>query len=524
MRRQWPSMRIARPRCDVVPGPGSDRGHRSRSSRSSGAGSRTLVENAAVRERSSSELQLDGLELQFALGLLPDGEGGSGGGAEALEGLTRMGIVDFQGLRREVNRRLVPEKHLNAMFEAARREGRQVGPTPVQQANALLPRDEEGLLALAERLLDLEVLRDVLRCQFSGDELRSVYRELLEGNIGSLKDLLWASPGIVVRGGPKMVMTIAEAKRRVADAADDGGDLSRRCELVRFGAKPILVTAPHNIFLRRDGHPPHTLEEYTAWIAQRLAREISGSSLCWTREAQWRSETRYALGQRRKAAGVADGIEKELDPLNRDPNFLLPEELPKNHWFVKMQGWVGERQQQGVMLHIDLHGCQDPPKHPAHAMLGLGAMRQHAEALPEDSPERELWLGRMHAFAEGLKGPVSEVLASILDSAAKRGTSPMVTPNWATVGAAATVTGLNAAVNEAGEYVETLSGAWPPFLNRYTQTQQSISVAGMSHAVQLEMSRTLRQVLVASSDGIAMLAHTIHAAWREALRAEPTAV
>lgn len=248
----------------------------------------------------------------------------------------------------------------------------------------------------------------------------------------------------------------------------------------------------------------------TSSLALELAAALEGSALCWSREAQWHTELRFSVGQRRKAAGAPDAVAEALDPANRDPNFLLPEELPTNAWFQKLRAWAGEHGAEGTgcVLHVDVHGCQDPPRHPAHAMLGLGALRQHAEALPEGNPGRRRALGRLAALARALQSSVAEALAPVLGLEAN---------------AAATLTGLAPAVDENGKHLMTLSGAWPPEMRRLTQTQQSVSYAGVSHAIQLELSRTLRHALVREPQATARLAGALGQAWRRAL-AEETAL
>jgi len=262
-----------------------------------------------------------------------------------------------------------------------------------------------------------------------------------------------------------------------------------------FGVRPVLVTAPHNAYLLRDGQQVHVLEEYTSWIARAIARELTGATICWTQQAQWHTEMLHALGQRRRLLGKAQSAGELLDPRNRDPNYLLPSELAGNPWFLKLREWASHAPPSRA-LHLDVHGCRDPPKHPAHAMLGFGAMRQHAERLPE--LERRAGLDRVGAFARALEGGVGALLAGLL------GVPP---------GEAVVITGLTQAVDELGNPVATLQGAWPPGVGRLTQTQQSVSYAGVGHALQLELSWTLRHELVKDPAALAQLACTIRDIW-----------
>ena len=286
--------------------------------------------------------------------------------------------------------------------------------------------------------------------------------------------------------------------------AESQQELARRCSLVTLGGEAFLATAPHNVFLGRDGQRPHTLEEMTSALAMELARALRGSCLCWSREAQWHTELRFALGQRLVAEG-AKCTSEALDERNRDPNYLRPEELEGNPWFQKVRLWVGDRAGAaagtGHVLHVDVHGCMDPPRHPAHAMLGLGAMRQLAEGLPE-GPEQDLARRRVASFAEALEGRVREALGPVLATAGVQG-EPAV------------LTGMVPTPPD----VSTLSGAWPPELGRFTQTQQSVH-AGASHAVQLELGRTLRRLLARDAAAVRRLADALRDAWRSAVAAE----
>merc|ERR1712061_150517 len=69
-----------------------------------------------------------------------------------------------------------------------------------------------------------------------------------------------------------------------------------------------------------------------------------------------------------------------LDPRNRDPNYLSTSELDSNPWCKEMitlaSQWREQFQhdQEPTILHIDIHGSQNPPDSPAHITVGLGAM------------------------------------------------------------------------------------------------------------------------------------------------------
>lgn len=469
---------------------------------------------AAWRDLDASAAEFCSLELRFALlpWLRSSSEAAWG---QALAEMACLGIEDLQGLRREANKRLLPEATLHSMLQAAHKEGRLAKAQSSAAASRCAlpwpgPEGEAALMALAERIIALEDLKELVRSRWpeAGDQRRAC-TELLALGVGSAAGVLELEPGVLE--DVELSSLAADARRRIEEGDEER--LARRCELLRCGPEPFLATAPHNAFLRRDGQVMHTLEEFTSVLAKRLARELGGSSLCWTQAAQWSTELRVALGHRRKAEGTIAVVGEALDPANRDPNYLLPEELLGNAWFCQMRSWAAEMcgvdpTQDRCMLHVDVHGCQDPPKHPAHAMLGLGAMRQRAEELPIGHPEQQRVRSRMQTFARALEDSVSAVLGPLLGVTAKE---------------AVILTGLAPAVNERGEHVMTLSGAWPLEFQRLTQTQQSISHAGISHALQLELSRSARHALVKDLDAMTGLAHAIHGSWLEALRPEPHA-
>ena len=94
-----------------------------------------------------------------------------------------------------------------------------------------------------------------------------------------------------------------------------------------------------------------------------------------------------------------------LDPRNRDPNFLATSELQTNSWFQQMlrasQAWSFKFGPDLEALHVDVHGCQDPPNTPSHLTVGLGAMCFHASDLGDtDGYENAMCFG--HALCKEL--------------------------------------------------------------------------------------------------------------------------
>lgn len=454
---------------------------------------------ASRAERTAERLTLDQLELNVVLGACP--------GLDA-EALLVAGLEDLHSLRREVNKRLALHAQ-HAPTEAGNdsqgRGAEAVGKLDaVQPLEGLLPQEEEVLCRLADRILALANLQELLLVRWSNEaEHEEACLCLLSHGISSVEqfaalELASLPVGDASRSDAFKELQV-EAVSRCIVGDDKSAELNRRLVLSCMGSARVLVTAPHNVFLRRDGKEPHTLEEMTSFLALELARELQGSALCWSREAQWRTELCYALGQRRKALEMAATVSEALDPENRDPNHLHMDELGGSTWFRNVQAWTAEKSQvQGAcILHMDVHGCQDPPKHPAHCMLGLGAMRQHAEALPVGSAEQQAAVQRLIAFAYALRA-VGATLGPIL------GVEPSL---------AATITGVIQPVDRRGKHVPSLSGAWPRERKRLTQTQQSVSHAGATHAVQVEMSRTLRHALVRQPGAAAQFAHAMLQAW-----------
>lgn len=189
---------------------------------------------------------------------------------------------------------------------------------------------------------------------------------------------------------------------------------------------------------------------------------------------------------------------------NRDPNFLSSEELPENEWRLNQTQpfpffqciWtqffngfalkstllllysmfrfsiltprlllrfrlMSSAAPEGEALHVDVHGCQDPPNTPAHLTVGLGAMCFRAMDLGDAAALR-----RAVAFGRQLR----RELSGTLRSARLPGTAQV------------------AVIAPEGAEAPKFSGAWR-HMDRHTQSQQAVSFAGFSHAVQLEISK-----------------------------------
>jgi len=360
------------------------------------------------------------------------------------------------------------------------------------------PHGKDDLHVLAERIADLEELKELVGLHWpEPEEQARARRELLGGGIGSVSGLAGAThprPSALYSGNPEFL----EEARRIG-AEGPSGRTARSCRMVRFGDSPFLATAPHNIYLIRDGHPYHAMEGHTTVIAQHLVRDLDGGAICWTSAAQWRSEICYALGSRQRGAGVATAVERALDASNQDPNYLEADKLGDNVWYHHMESWAARHGGGGggPALHVDIHGCQDPPHHSTYVILGFGAMRQHAEGLPLENGAQEAGFRHIQQFAQAIKKSAGEMLAGFFG----RPPEEMVA-----------LRGLTSDTD--AKKAEDLTGARPLELNRFTQTQQSILRAGVTHAVQIEMGMSLRRKLAKNPEAISELGHAIYSAWR----------
>ncbi|OLP78442.1 hypothetical protein AK812_SmicGene41381 [Symbiodinium microadriaticum] len=274
---------------------------------------------------------------------------------------------------------------------------------------------------------------------------------------------------------------LADLEVLVASAEEMLSSGRPRCELVSFGPRPVLLTAPHCLALLRDGQSPHLVEKHTIEIASGCARFLNGSVLSWSALERRRTELLWRLSKRvneeRGRFDIRDGF--LLDPRNRDPNFLATSELKKNAWFQQIrklsEAWSLKFGMDLELLHVDVHGCQDPPNTPSHLTVGLGAMCFHAIDLGDaDAYEDAI------CFGNAVCRELSQVLAKA------QGLRPR-----------AALVRLAAPGPEEENCAPRFSGAWRG--GRHTQSQQAIK-AGFSHAVQLELSKSLRAILATDEE------------------------
>lgn len=226
---------------------------------------------------------------------------------------------------------------------------------------------------------------------------------------------------------------------------------------------PIIFTAPHTLYLNREGHKAHVPEKYTSDLARGFAHAIQAAFLTWTKAEEVRNKELFdSMGQ--------------PDHTNHDPNFTLRSELSRCPWTRKLRD-VRERFGPRPCLHVDLHGCKDPGlEGGSHLVVGVRAME--------------------FAGCEGVERFRSELQAAL--SVVLKGFTLNVRPE------------------------KLLTGAWEDE-DRCTLTQQSLSPDGgaWTHAVQLEMSMILRKLLNRSRELQVLLAHGIMIAWVLACGDEP---
>lgn len=368
-----------------------------------------------------------------------------------------------------------------------------------------LPCPAEELVCLGESAIETEELEEVVRSHWPDHkEGKATYRKLMLCGIESpqalLRSLTSRAPGRCYLND-----MLADAGFRVlrpqsveALHADLEVRVRQRMEVAEEGSRPILVTAPHNVFLLRDGQEPHVMEEYTTLIAQRLARQLSGTCLSWSRAEQYRTELLWFLA-RHQGHSEKDGDPGVLlDPRNRDPNYLSAEELTNNQWFQQVSSladaWRDSLGHERPLLHVDVHGCRDPPFTPSHLTVGLAAMKREV-----DSGKGPVPLARFETFAAALEAELSSALRC-LELRPKALLVRVLVPE-----------------SEDENGIERLSGAWPTSSRRFTQSQQAISFAKFTHSCQLEMSKALRRALVKNDRTGINLGKVLHKAWTSAL-------
>jgi len=442
------------------------------------------------------EVPLERLEVASALGLYPSQvsllvEGG------------REEFGSLQALRTKINQVIVTlPRASGALPSTARPWGTAPsfdGTTPHGLPD---PREwtEESLLGVGYRTIELLQLQDIveaaeIRLTNRRGSLAKVHRALiLAGACGPalLEELMAPTDA-------ELLATAASCRLNACFSNMGLGLLSKDTAVVlrsrarlflgkackqEYGVHPCMVTAPHNILLMRKRRPPRLMEESTTCIAERVGKRLRGCSLTWSRRQQFRMELKWAIMKQRGWCDLPGNESGLLDPSMRDPNAVPAATAAKSEWRCTMagvlQGWrklpdpcVSYKRS----LHVDIHGCQDPPKHTAHLNVGLGAMSQVcADA------------GVVQAFGQRLAEALKPVVASLK-------LSPKATPVCIVLPA-----------DPADP--PALAGAWKLSSNWRTQTQLAMS-EGFTHACHLEMSMALRRALSANKRACERLADAL---------------
>ena len=208
---------------------------------------------------------------------------------------------------------------------------------------------------------------------------------------------------------------------------------------IRLGAEPLIFTAPHAIYLQRDGKPNHKPEDHTGFLAEALAEEVGGSCITWSSREVTRSSRTGAP-----------------NPTNRDPNYLLRHELETNPWNDALRACCG-RWPPWACLVVDLHG-----------------RRNHEPGVNDDS-DCDAGLGAMEAFAPEQVEALRAALHN-LQPALQAGFVLNRTPR--------------------------LAGCWPARTGRCTITQQAVGCgqAAVQLELTLRLRRDLFQSAAARTD------------------------
>lgn len=256
----------------------------------------------------------------------------------------------------------------------------------------------------------------------------------------------------------------------------------------------VLFSAPHTIFLRRDGHRDHLKESTTRLVATECARYAAGSCLTWSamQTTIWAN------------SGMSDRA-------NRDPNYLHRSELGGNPFHSAIRAFCAAAQARGcAVVHFDIHGRRDYSavigNDESDCDVGTGAVRQLHGA----------------EVAERVAGAVGAALRLAFDGVTfaaprrKRGGKGRAAKKAPpSTNAAAPLPVRPLTVHTSPQ----LQGAKPAESGYLTMTQQSL-VCGAGVSVQLELSARLRNRLRKDRD---LLQKVAHALWLAAHEIAPAA-
>ena len=284
-----------------------------------------------------------------------------------------------------------------------------------------------------------------------------------------------------------------------AEVSSSGGGSGTTAAAAATSAPPaprpaVLFSAPHTIFLRRDGHRDHLKESTTRLVATECARYAAGSCLTWSamQTTIWAN------------SGMSDRA-------NRDPNYLHRSELGGDPFHSAIRAFCGAARARGsAVVHFDIHGRRDYSaaigNDQSDCDVGTGAVRQLHGAEVAERVAEAVGAALRLAFdgvtfvaprrKKGAKGRVAKKVPPIANAAAPVPLRPL-------------------AVHTSPQ----LQGAKPVESGYLTMTQQSL-VCGAGVSVQLELSARLRNRLRKDR---ALLQKVAHALWLAANEIAPVA-
>ena len=294
--------------------------------------------------------------------------------------------------------------------------------------------------------------------------------------------------------------TAREAAERFAAASvgascKGGGDEEERETSAAQPRPSVLFSAPHTIFLRRDGHSDHLKEGTTRVVATECARYAAGSCLTWSaiQTTIWAN------------SGMSDRA-------NRDPNYLHRSELGGDPFHGAIGSFCDGAKAKaggGAIIHYDIHGRRDYSaavgNDDSDCDVGTGAFRQVHGA---EAAQR---------VAETVGAALRSVFLGVVMSAprSRKKTTKGKKAVAAAAGAAATPSVPAAAPTPAPPArplvvltTPQLQGAKPKKSGYLTMTQQSL-ICGADVSVQLELSARLRNRLRKDKKLLGAVAHAL---------------
>lgn len=198
----------------------------------------------------------------------------------------------------------------------------------------------------------------------------------------------------------------------------------------------VVFTAPHGLWVHRDGQPDHKPEDYTTFLANDMAEAARARSICW-------SCAEIAKSKR----------SSQPDPLNRDPNYLLDTEHITNPWNRALAAHIEAVRSTGefrLCVHFDVHGRRD-----------------YDASLGNDESDLDVGVGALRRSNPELADELARLICEAVQ--------PVVGTKWK--------------LNEMPQ----LQGCCPAKSGRMTLTQQSVSMGFLG--VQLEFSLKFRKTL-----------------------------